>query len=79
VFLELIGCDPSIRRFQWTQGMQFAVSRQRIRKRSLDYYRRMFDLSQQESVELAGRRFDNHHVIFLFELFWLEVFRVPPV
>jgi hypothetical protein len=73
-FVKLIDCDPGITAIHWTQGMQFAASRSQIRKRPRDYYRRLFDLTQRESVELDGRRFDNLHMIFLFELFWREVF-----
>jgi hypothetical protein len=57
----------------WTQGMQFAATREQLRKRSRDYYRRLLDLSQQESIEVAGWRFDNHHIIYLLELFWRDV------
>jgi hypothetical protein len=73
-FLKLIECDPTITTIHWTQGMQFAASREQIRKRPHDYYRRLFHLSQRESVELDGRRFDNLHIIFLLELFWRDVF-----
>jgi hypothetical protein len=73
-FLTLIECDPKITTIHWTQGMQFAASREQIRKRPRNYYRRLLALSQRESVELAGRRFDNLHIIFLLELFWRDVF-----
>jgi hypothetical protein len=75
-FLRLAECDPNIVIFRWTSGMQFAVSREQIRRRPLDYYRRLFELTQLESLELAGRRFNNHHIIFIIELFWRSIFLV---
>jgi hypothetical protein len=75
-FLRLIECDPNMTSFQWVQGAQFASSREQIRRRPLDYYRRLWEVTQQEWVTLGGRQFDNHHVAWLFELFWRYVFSV---
>jgi hypothetical protein len=73
-FLGLVECDSSISHFRWTQGAQFAVARQQIRKRPKSYYQRLLDISQRETVELAGRRFNNHQVAWIFELFWRNIF-----
>jgi hypothetical protein len=73
-FLRVLECDPAMATFRWTQGAQFALSRGQIHQRSRSYYQKLFELTQQHTVELAGRRFDNHHVAWLFELFWRYVF-----
>jgi Protein of unknown function (DUF3431) len=73
-FLRLLESDPNISDFFWTQGAQFALSREQIRSRPLTYYRKLWDFTQQPAVTLANRQFDNHHVAWLFELFWRHVF-----
>ena len=73
-FLRLVECDPALAAYRWTQGAQFAVSRAQIHQRSLAYYQKLYEITQQQTVVLAGRPFDNHHVAWLFELFWRYIF-----
>ena len=44
-FLRLLESDPAITEFTWTQGAQFAVAREQIRKRPLSYYQRLFEIT----------------------------------
>lgn len=73
-FLKMIECRSDVESFAWSQGAQFAVSRSQILRRPRSYYQSMFELTQRPRVQLAGRQFDNHHVAWLFELFWRNIF-----
>jgi hypothetical protein len=75
-FLEIIECDPNLRRFEFTAGAQFALPREVILRRPRSYYQRLAAFTAHESVRIAGRRFDDRHVAFLFEIFWRNVFQL---
>jgi hypothetical protein len=75
-FLHIVDANSAINSFQCTWGAQFCVSRELIQRRPKQYYQRLFEITQQDVVEIAERRFDNHHVAFLFELFWRNIFQV---
>ncbi len=73
-FLELLEIEADFDSFSFTWGAQFAVSRQAILRRPLDYYRRLCDIANSPEMSLAGRRFDNLHLGFMFEFFWDRIF-----
>jgi hypothetical protein len=73
-FLRLTECDPTIQSFRWTQGAQFALDREQIQKRSRSYYQRLLTITQQKTVSLDAKLFDNHSIAWLFELFWRNIF-----
>ncbi len=73
-FLRRLGRSPDISNYRFTWGAQFAVSRRLIRRQPKSYYQALYDLSQLAEVQLAGRRFDNLHIGFLFEFFWENIF-----
>ncbi len=73
-FLELLERPADIQRFSFTWGAQFAVSRGLIRRNPISYYRKLYEISQLPDIRLAGRRFDNLHIGFMFEFFWQNIF-----
>ena len=77
--LRWIESDADATSFRWTQGAQFAVDREQIRRRPLSYYQTLFQLSQQAWVTVAGKQLDNHSIAWLFELFWRNVFLAEAV
>ncbi len=73
-FLRLLERQCDIAEYRFTWGAQFAVSRDLIRRRPREYYQKLYKISQMPEIRLAGHRFDNLHIGFLFEFFWENIF-----
>ncbi len=73
-FLRLLERRWDITEYRFTWGAQFAVTRDLIRRRPREYYQKLYGISQLPEITLAGRRFDNLHIGFLFEFFWESIF-----
>lgn len=78
-FLRRVDRRPDIEGYRFTWGAQFAVTRSLIHQHPKSYYRKLYEISQLPEIRLAGRRFDNLHIGFLFEFFWETIFRGAPV
>lgn len=73
-WFKLIGRVPSWKHdHNW--GAQFSVTRDKIREISLDEWKTLLHISQQEHLVLAtGKRYDNYEIAVMFEYTWPTIF-----
>ena len=55
---------------------EYLLPPQAILRRPRSCYQRPAAFTAQESARITGRRFDDRHVAFPFEIFWRNVFQL---